>query len=42
VADDAAWSPHGGTIAYTVGADLFLAGIDGSDPRRIWTAGGNV
>jgi Tol biopolymer transport system component len=42
VADDAAWSPDGGTIAYTVGADLFLAGTDGSHPRKIWTAGGRV
>ena len=40
VADDAAWSPDGRTIAYTVGADLFLAGTDGSNPRKIWTAGG--
>jgi Tol biopolymer transport system component len=39
---DAAWAPDGRTIAYTVGADLFLAGTDGSDPRRIWTAGGTV
>jgi Tol biopolymer transport system component len=42
VANDAAWSPDGGMIAYTVGADLSLAGTDGSTPRQIWTAGGNV
>jgi Tol biopolymer transport system component len=41
-AGDAAWAPDGRTIAYTVGADLFLAGIDGSNPRKIWTAGGNA
>jgi Tol biopolymer transport system component len=41
-ADDAAWAPDGRTIAYTVGADLFLAGIDGSNPQKIWTAGGNA
>jgi Tol biopolymer transport system component len=41
-ADDAAWAPDGRTIAYTVGADLFLAGTDGSRPRKIWTAGGNA
>jgi Tol biopolymer transport system component/predicted Ser/Thr protein kinase len=41
-ATDAAWSPDGRTIAYTVGADLFLAGTDGSSSRRIWTAAGNV
>jgi Tol biopolymer transport system component len=41
-ASDAAWSPDGRTIAYTVGAELFLAGTDGADPRRIWTAAGNL
>ena len=41
-ADDAAWSPDGRTIAYTVGADLLLAGTDGSNPRKIWTAGGQA
>jgi serine/threonine protein kinase/Tol biopolymer transport system component len=39
-AGDAAWSPDGRTIAYTVDAELFLAGTDGSNPRKIWTAGG--
>jgi len=41
-ADDAAWAPDGRTIAYTAGADLFLAGTDGSHPRKIWTGGGNA
>ena len=41
-AGDAAWSPDGRTIAYTVGAELFLAGTDGSNPRKIWTATGEV
>ena len=42
LADDAGWSPDGRTIAYTVGAELFLADADGSNPRKIWTAAGNV
>ncbi len=41
-AGDAAWSPDGRTIAYTVGAELFLTGVDGSNPRKVWTAGGNT
>jgi len=41
-ADDAAWSPDGRTIAYTVGADLYLTGTDGSNPRKIWTAAGDA
>ena len=41
-ADDAAWSPDGRMIAYTVGAELFLTGTDGSNPRKIWTAAGDV
>jgi Tol biopolymer transport system component len=40
--DDAAWSPDGGTIAYTVGPDVFLTNTDGSTPRKIWTAGGSA
>ena len=39
-AGDASWSPDGRTIAYTIDAELFLAGTDGSNPRKIWTAGG--
>jgi Tol biopolymer transport system component len=39
-ADDAAWSPDGRTIAYTVGTELFLTGPDGADSRKIWTAEG--
>jgi Tol biopolymer transport system component len=41
-ADDAAWSPDGRTVAYTVGRDLSLAGTDGSNPRKIWTGPGRV
>jgi serine/threonine protein kinase/Tol biopolymer transport system component len=37
---DAAWSPDGQTIAYTVGPDIFLANTDGSNRRKIWTTGG--
>src|SRR5262249_32323682 len=32
----------GRTIAYTVGPNLFIAGTNGSNPRKIWTAAGNV
>ena len=42
LADDAGWSPDGRTIAYTVGAELFLADASGSNTRKIWTAAGNV
>ena len=41
-AGDAAWSPDGRTIAYTVDSKLFLAGTDGSNPRQIWTAAGDA
>jgi len=41
-AGDAAWSPDGRTIAYTVDAELFLAGTDGSNSRKIWTATGGL
>jgi serine/threonine protein kinase/Tol biopolymer transport system component len=41
-AADAAWSPDGRTIAYTTGADLFLVTTDGTNPRKIWTAGGQA
>jgi eukaryotic-like serine/threonine-protein kinase len=41
-AGDAAWSPDGRTIAYTVESGLFLAGTDGSNPRQIWTAAGDA
>ena len=41
-ASDAAWSPDGRTIAYTVESKLFLAGTDGSNPRQIWTAAGDA
>lgn len=32
---DAAWSPDGRTIAYSVGSDLYLANPDGSNARRL-------
>ena len=41
-AGDAAWSPDGRSIAYTVESKLFLAGTDGSNPRQIWTAAGDA
>jgi Tol biopolymer transport system component len=41
-ADDAAWSPDGQTLAYTVGAELLLASTDGSGSRTIWNAEGNI
>jgi serine/threonine protein kinase/Tol biopolymer transport system component len=41
-ADDAAWSPDGRTITYTVGPTLFLVSADGANPRRIWTAPGSI
>ena len=39
-ADDAAWSSDGRSIAYvTAGSpEVYVASIDGSDSRRIWTA----
>jgi Tol biopolymer transport system component len=41
-AGDAAWSPDGRTIAYTVDADLGLVGTDASNPRKIWTSAGRA
>jgi Tol biopolymer transport system component len=41
-AGDAAWSPDGKMIAYTVGGDLLLAATDGSNPRKIWTFDGRA
>jgi Tol biopolymer transport system component len=41
-ANDAAWSPDGRTIAYTAGAGLFLAGTGGTNPRKLWTSGGEA
>ena len=34
----AAWSPDGRTIAYTTQSDLFVVGVDASQPRKLWTA----
>jgi Tol biopolymer transport system component len=36
-AHDASWSPDGTRLAYTVGATLFVARADGSDPRLLPT-----
>jgi Tol biopolymer transport system component len=41
-ATGAAWSPDGGKIAYTNGADVGLANADGSGARTLWTAQGPV
>jgi Tol biopolymer transport system component len=35
VAENAAWSPDGKTLAYTNGGDLFLANADGTQPRKL-------
>jgi serine/threonine protein kinase/Tol biopolymer transport system component len=42
VAQAAAWSPDGQTIAYANGHDLFLAKSDGSEPRKLASAPGRV
>ncbi|MGC2638175.1 MAG: protein kinase [Acidobacteriaceae bacterium] len=34
----AAWSPDGQMIAYTDGADVYVAKSDGSEPRKLFTA----
>jgi len=41
-ADDAAWSPDGHRIAYALDKDLFIAGDDGANPQKLFTAGGVV
>ena len=41
-ATDAAWSPDGATIAYTAQSDLYLAGSDASNRRKIWTSPGTA
>jgi len=41
-AQDAAWSPDGRTIAYTARTELFLTDTNGTSPRKIWTAAGQV
>ena len=35
--DTAAWSPDGSTLAFATGGELYLAGADGSNPRRLFT-----
>jgi eukaryotic-like serine/threonine-protein kinase len=35
VGQDAAWSPDGGTLVYADGSELFLAGNDGREPRKL-------
>lgn len=37
---DAEWSPDGQGIIYSLGADIYLARRDGSNPRKLWTAPG--
>jgi Tol biopolymer transport system component/predicted Ser/Thr protein kinase len=38
----AAWSPDGQMIAYTDGADLYVAKADGSEPHKLLTATNNA
>jgi Tol biopolymer transport system component/DNA-binding winged helix-turn-helix (wHTH) protein len=40
--DSAVWSPDGKRIAYSRRTDLFVAGDDGSQPRKLLTASGFV
>jgi eukaryotic-like serine/threonine-protein kinase len=35
VGQDAAWSPDGRTLVYADGSELFLAGNDGTEPRKL-------
>ena len=37
VGDTAAWSPDGNTLAFANGGDLYLAGSDGANPRKLFT-----
>jgi Tol biopolymer transport system component len=37
---DAAWSPDGSWIVYTVGADVFVVRADGTEKRKVGTVGG--
>jgi len=39
---DAAWSPDGDRIAYAKGHELYTCKADGTDPRRLVTASGQV
>jgi DNA-binding winged helix-turn-helix (wHTH) protein/Tol biopolymer transport system component len=41
-ANDSAWSPDGHTIAYAIGANLFLAASDGSQSRKLATLPGAI
>ncbi len=41
VAQDAALSPDGGTLAYVNGSELFLAMSDGTEPRKLVSLTGN-
>jgi eukaryotic-like serine/threonine-protein kinase len=40
VGQDAAWSPDGGTLVYADGSELFLAGNDGREPRKLVSLAG--
>jgi len=40
LAGEGAWSPDGARLAFVLGADLFLAKADGTQPRKLLTAPG--
>jgi serine/threonine protein kinase/Tol biopolymer transport system component len=42
IAETGAWSPDGKLLAYTNLGDLFVANADGSNPRKLLTAGGDI
>ena len=42
LASDAAWSPDGRQIAYSLFNDLFIVGDDGLQPHKVFTAPGSV
>ncbi len=42
VGQDAAWSPDGKTLVYANGSDLFLAGSDGTEPRKLVSVTGTA
>jgi eukaryotic-like serine/threonine-protein kinase len=41
MAEDATWSPDGGSIAYSLGQDVFTVKGDGSQSRKLFTASGS-
>src|SRR5207244_6483647 len=42
VAQDAAWFPDGQRIVYARDSDLYVARSDGSEPRKLLTAAGDI